>query len=473
MTATDLIAKARTFAARGEIDAALAAFDKALAQTPNDPDALNAKGALLGRLGRHADALLMFDALVRLFPDNATAHYNRGRALAALDRFEEASAAYETALRLDADLAGVSNNLGAAYEALGRRGDAMAAYERAASRGEPNGAYNKALMLLAQGDWDEGFRLYEHRFAAGQSKRDAHADDAPQWDGGRVDGPLRIWCEQGVGDQILFSRLLPLVFERTQDVVVEVDARLVWMLGCAYPETYVCDRAEPVRGVKSQIGLGSLPHILRAQSQQLEAHALAPRSESPGSLRANRSAPENRALSLDIARSAALRRKYVTPTGARKLIGVAWASPLAPHARQKGAPLEAFAPLFRDARSDVAFVSLQYGEQARGDIARTGAPLIVDETIDQMRDFDGFAAQLAALDAIVTVSNTLVHVAGAMGLPAHVLVPPARGRHWYWGLEGERTPWYPSLHLVRRALDESWETQVARAADAVKKQLGL
>ena len=44
-----------------------------------------------------------------------------------------------------------------------------------------------------------------------------------------------------------------------------------------------------------------------------------------------------------------------------------------------------------------------------------------DATIDQMTDIDGFAAQIAALDAVVTISRTAAHVAGALGIPCIVV----------------------------------------------------
>jgi hypothetical protein len=55
-------------------------------------------------------------------------------------------------------------------------------------------------------------------------------------------------------------------------------------------------------------------------------------------------------------------------------------------------------------------------------------------------------------------------MAGALGVDCIVMPPPARGRLWYWSIEGDTTPWYKSVRIVRRSLRESWEMQVARAA---------
>jgi hypothetical protein len=43
--------------------------------------------------------------------------------------------------------------------------------------------------------------------------------------------------------------------------------------------------------------------------------------------------------------------------------------------------------------------------------------LISDPKIDQLVDLDGFAAQIAALDTIVSISNTTIDMAGMLGVP--------------------------------------------------------
>ena len=59
---------------------------------------------------------------------------------------------------------------------------------------------------------------------------------------------------------------------------------------------------------------------------------------------------------------------------------------------------------------------------------------------------DRFAAQLAALDAVVTISNTGAHLAGAMGIPTVVLLGDMFKRSW--PVNADRTPYYPRSRLI-------------------------
>lgn len=443
--------RAAALRALGRNAAALASFDAALALNPENLPALIGRGVTLGLLDRPAEGLVAFDAAMGLDPNIAIAHHNRGKALYTLDRFEEARAAYSRAIELDPDYASAWNNLGVALEAIGRRGESVDAYRRAielrqvqaAESGDPrlqNPLFNLCVAQMRAGEYAEGFRFYDLRFEAGGASRADFVDEAPSWNGGALDGVLRIWGEQGPGDQILFARLLPLVLRRTARVSIDVDARLAPLFRAAHPEIDVRAREAPVRNPAAQIALGSLPCALGLSPVDLPTQA-----------------PLLRANPMTVER---LRKRYETLANGRPIVGVAWASPNAPYAAQKSTPLSDWAPLLS---RGYFFVSLQYGD-TRADIDAARAPIHVDDEIDQLTDMQTFAAQLAAMDHIVSVSNTLAHLAGAMGLPARITVPHGRGLHWYWGLEGASTPWYPSLRLIRRSADEAWSAVIARAA---------
>ena len=83
-----------------------------------------------------------------------------------------------------------------------------------------------------------------------------------------------------------------------------------------------------------------------------------------------------------------------------------------------------------------------------------GVEIYQDPEIDPMGDLDDFFAQVAALDLVISTSNTTVHVAGSQNIPCWVLLPWGRGALWYWFLERSDSPWYPSVRLYRQPRPE-------------------
>lgn len=147
-------------------------------------------------------------------------------------------------------------------------------------------------------------------------------------------------------------------------------------------------------------------------------------------------------LRADAAETARLRTQY---QAGRPLpvVGLSWWSS---HFGKDLPGIEHWAELVRSTQA--VFISIQYGEVA-ADLAalRAAAPdqFLVDASVDQMVDMDRFAAQLGALDAVVTISNTGAHLAGGMGVPTHLIRDD-----WFrraWPVLSDRTPWYPHTRV--------------------------
>jgi hypothetical protein len=100
----------------------------------------------------------------------------------------------------------------------------------------------------------------------------------------------------------------------------------------------------------------------------------------------------------------------------------------------------------------VHFVNLQYTD-VREEIRQLDSIKIQhwQEAID---DYDQTAALVCALDGVLTVCTAIVHLTGALGRPALVMVP--FGADWRYGGSGERMAWYPSVRLLRQRRVGDW-----------------
>ena len=103
------------------------------------------------------------------------------------------------------------------------------------------------------------------------------------------------------------------------------------------------------------------------------------------------------------------------------------------------------------------------------DSVATGLLLYQDEEIDSLRNLDDFAAQVSALDLVISTSNTTVHVAGALGKPVWTLLSYIPD--WRWMLEREDTPWYPSMRLFRQREAGDWSGVFVQVRSALEQYI--
>jgi hypothetical protein len=163
---------------------------------------------------------------------------------------------------------------------------------------------------------------------------------------------------------------------------------------------------------------------------------------------------------------AELRSRYLD-RGPGPLIGFAWGS----LNKSKDLPaLEDWRGLL--GRLPGRLVSLQYGDvgPALLELERHAPGRIVHDTsVDQLSDMDRFAAQIAALDMVVTISNTGANLAGALGVPTIVMLDD--GFRLSWPAFGDTVAAYPSVRLIRKG-GRAWAPALQEAADLAKSIMG-
>jgi Tfp pilus assembly protein PilF len=406
-------------------------------------DSLHLLGMIAFQGGHHETAAELIRRAIAIHETGAAYHSNLGTVLQAQGRLEEAATSYERALALKPDLAEVHTNLGNILQLQDKLDEAVASHERALVL-KPQlseARYNLGLAQLLKGDFASGWRNFERRWQSRDFLTPMRAYPQALWTGENLAaGQLLVWGEQGVGDEIMFAGLIPDVIRTGNRCLLDCDPRLKSLFARSFPHVDVVSGFDPGRSPRVDIAVhlpsGSLPGLFRATSSAFGA------TTSPY-------------LIADRVAQGRFRTHY---SDGRKLVGLAWHTNNPKAGRYRSIDLSMFAPLF--ARSDIRWVSLQYGDHHALENAAgaAGAPILIDRSVDQGSDMDIFAAQIAAMDMVVTIDNSTAHLAGALGVPSLVLLPFVSD--WRWLQAREDSPWYPSLRLFRQPKRGDWQSVV-------------
>jgi hypothetical protein len=436
----------------GRLDEAETAFAGALRIKPHWADALEALAYLMEKTRRYDAAEDYLRAGLEADPRRSGLLRLAGDLKQRKLAFAEAERDYRAALAEAPDDPAVHDSLALALTRLGRTAEALPHLERAVSLrpDNPISRYSLGLVLLASGRLAEGWPLFAARHDREVGYLSKRPYSAPLLRTGDIRGKrILAWTDQGIGEEILFAGLVPDLLARGAVLTLECDPRLAPLFARSFPEAAVVPRGDrpPPGPFDAHIALADTARWLRPDWNAFPRHA--------GYLRAEAATVER------------LRRAY---GGDRApLIGIAWQTRQeAKISAQKTLPLAQWAPLLHT--PGVRIVSLQYGECAaeiREVAGSLDVEIVHDPEVDPRRDLDGFAAQVKAMDAVVSISNATAHAAGALGVPAWTLVPTGHGALWHWFLDRDDSPWYPALRLVRQAKAGSWDGAIDRAAAAL------
>ncbi|MBF0588503.1 MAG: tetratricopeptide repeat protein [Magnetococcales bacterium] len=431
----------------GQYEKAEESLTHALEIHTDFPEAHCNLGNALRALERHEEALEHYQRAYAGLPDQPEVLCNLGEMLTFMGQFEQAERILRRAVELQPDFAAALNNLGVVLKDTGALEEAIDVLQQSVTL-QPNLASAQSALgalLLVTGKLEQGWQHWAKRDwnVVVHSARFFHTK-LPLWEGTPIPGKrLLVLSEQGIGESILFSGLLPEMMQQGVQVLLECDLRMQPIYQRAMPGLETCPMltASDARALIDQNRLdlfvlsGDLGHWLRPSLDTFESHP-------------------HHFLLADESQRQRLRNRYCRE-GENLLVGIAWFSKHTRYGQGKSMTLMEMRPLLQ--LPGVTFVDLQYGDmsaQRAALKAETGVEILYDDSIDQMQDLDGFSAQVAAMDLVVTISNSLTHIAGALGIPTWVMLGPQP--YWYWTEGLERCLWYPEVRFIRQSQPYQW-----------------
>ena len=383
-------------------------------------EALLALGRILTRQARYDEATDYFARVLRKTPDHVESRVQLANLQAIQGDWELAQSNFSKTLQFAPNAAAA--HVGAAEAAL-RLGDYAA--------GWPHFAWRFGTRPIA---------LPRHLETINPDKR------PKSWDGGHLKRTrLFLRAERSLAEQVLLAPLMPEVLAETRTVHAECDPRLLPLMSANFPKV-------------TFVGAGSsTPEALERNRIQI----ISSLGELAARYRAEKSAfpASPPLLAADAELTQQLRSEYVECLPGRRLVGLSWRGGETPP--KEG--VRDWLPLW--AREDIGIVSTQVQptEAELAELVGEGCNMIVDPRAGG-DNIVACCAQLAALDVVIAVDDLTAVLAATLGKP--VIKVASVVDTWFWGVESDRIPWYPTLRVVRRQLGES-------LAEAVKRALAI
>jgi len=396
-------------------------------------------GVALQMGGSHQAAADAYRNAIRIMPEHAGAHANLGLALNNLGDADAAVQSCERALELNPNQAQALNTLGIIYRDQQRFDKALDYFDRAVNvmPDYAEARWNKSLVQLTTGNFIEGWEEFEWRWQ--YELRMVSEPAYPAWAGPASNmGNVLVYPEQGVGDQIMFASCLQDLSACVRHITLGCEPRLSPLFSRSFPGVEVIPYPEYERyrsDIDGFVSIGSLPRYFRQVREDFPGRSyLKPDAESLQSWEQRMSATD---------------KNY--------RIGISWRGGAEDKTRKpRSIPLEQWRCLAN--LPGISLVNMQYGnhdEEIR--LAETchGIHLLSLHGADPLKDLDEFAAQMCALDLLITVDNSTAHLAGALGVQCWVLLP--RPWDWRWFGCSSDSPWYSSVELFRQSTAGIWD----------------
>jgi tetratricopeptide (TPR) repeat protein len=442
-----------TLADQGKLEEAIEAYNKALVIKPDYAEAYSNMGVALKDQGKLEEAIEAYNKALAIKPDYAEAFNNIGNTLKQQDKLEEAIEAHNKALAIKPEYAEAYSNIGVALKDQGKLEEAIEAYNKAlAIKPDYAGAhYNSSFALLNSGRLKEGLDAYEWRWKTAQFKSPRRHFLQPLWDGktSLQDQRILVWCEQGVGDTIIWSSRLSLLVSQAGHCILECQKKLVPLLSRSFPNVEV----KPV-DVSRDTERDDFDFHLPMAS--LYRHFIPEITRSP---------KPDAFLMPDPGR-VKFWKDSLSFLGGGPYVGISWKSSLMGAERSKHfSSLSEWSSLLT--LPNINFINLQYADAADGLLQiqnEFGVKVHNFDDLDQYNDLDNVAALSAALDCVVSFGTSVPMITAGVGTLTKC---PCLANGNYNNILGG--PIGPLVDKFEKNTSEPWSNVFGLIADDISK----
>lgn len=454
---------------------ALQHFDLVIKEKPNDPEVWNYRAISLFNINRIEDSIINFEKsldlgiihrekvfknlILAIFQKNKNqmnADYSKAikyskdvlklndkdtqvlinLGLAYIYQIEpdKAIRTLKDAIKINPNLTNAYTNIGLAYKYLNNYEMSEVYYKKSLNLNEndevriPLGQVQLSQLKFAEG-W-KNFIYYTFKL----KKNFFSNSPIPLWNPNLGYGDILIWGQYGLGEQILFSSILPDMIKKFNKITFMVEKRLVEIMSRTYNQINIIEK-------NNDLDLSSFDYHLPITSLGLY-------------FRKSLNDFKNHHIILKVENQKLLSRKNLR-------CAISWKSTNPEFGELKSLDFNSLAALSKMLKSmNIEIYNIQYTDENE-DIDRIKSEHNIDilspENINVLNDIDSLVKFINDCDFVISISNTNAHLSAAINKKTYLLLPKGAGTIWYWENElNGKNLWYPSISKLQQKQSGDW-----------------
>jgi hypothetical protein len=410
------------------------------------------------------EAIEIYQALLAQHPKHVPTWINVGNSVLLKGDLETAEIFYNEALRLKPSAIEALTNLANIYIQRKRYQDALDLLDKALRQDKRNAIirFSRAEVLLHLGRLEEGWKELDFASVNRKDRQKKFHHGLKKWSGESLKGKkVLLTCDQGIGDQMRFISPLVEVIRDADEVIVEIDARLVDVLKRTYPQVTVkplnCEKKAGVTHFNYDWPVSDLDYadtmlgLYRYYRPTVESFP-----------------QRNRLYVTDDSLDAKWQQKVEQTTDGFK-VGICWRSGKQnlirnanyPDINEWGAVFEAknvtfFNLMYDECSDEIAFIKEKYNMD-----------LITFDNLDYKNDLDDVFSLTKQMDMVVSVGSAPACIAGVLGIETHMLVKGAG-----WEMFGtDKIIMTPDIHPVFKEGLDDWSPVMNKVSEIIKSKI--
>ena len=431
----------------GSYKEAAASYEACIDLEPNNPQFQNNLGNVLIKLSRSEDAVVHLMKAAKLEPEVAIYQFNIANLLKSLGQHVDAEFFYKKAVEIEPKNAEFRTNYITFLEDVGAFSEAkhQVVLGLNFNPSSPELKVNSGYISLREQEFRIGWELRQQYWKTRQPTEPFLKTQKPLWEGEKT-GHLFVWAEQGIGDEIMVSTCFDELCSRCEKLTISASDRLLSIFERSFSKK-----------------INFVNKLRTPADASFDAHA--PGMTALGLLRPDNKSFKNNSLKkfrllADKHRTAEFRALALAKADGRPVIGISWFSKSARNGFYRSISL---AQLMSALPKGAVLVNLQYGNfetDFENLASEFGHVALSFKAVDKWSDLEGLASLIDACDEVVTIDNSIVHLAGALGKNCNLLLP--LGADWRWGGKHKKSSyWYSSIRINRQTVLEDWDSCLA------------